>query len=126
MICKNEGGCFLYRKKTLFSGEENLDIERKLFLQYCKLQEKLINTYNKIDSLQGDKVPTAIDTEVIIMRCNMWKHTLWLMCPVKMHISLCIFAVWSVFAVCLKKIWSLGIQRVLNEDWSNYMDLYAD
>ena len=44
------------------SGE--LDIERKLFLQYCRLQESLVNTYNKIHSIAGDKTVVGLDKEV--------------------------------------------------------------
>ena len=41
-----------------------MDIERKLFLQFCNIQQSLINTYNDINSLRGDKSSIQTDSEV--------------------------------------------------------------
>ncbi|XP_045164449.2 rab3 GTPase-activating protein non-catalytic subunit-like [Mercenaria mercenaria] len=50
-------------QRLLVMGEEHLDIERRLFMQYCHLQEHLIESYIEIEQLQCNTPPIHLDSQ---------------------------------------------------------------
>ncbi|XP_052787528.1 rab3 GTPase-activating protein non-catalytic subunit-like isoform X1 [Mya arenaria] len=50
-------------KRLKVAGEDEGNIERRLFLQYCHLQETLIHTYREIRHLKSSKAAPTTDTQ---------------------------------------------------------------